>query len=91
MEFAWNLSDLDFTVNMGKKEKNCLLGANRGPFLTDEGVAPGADLEKTNTAGGMSLIAKPTFKEKLRRHWKRYWFILQIGNIIFLAWFLPVV
>lgn len=74
---------------MTKKERDLVLGANRGPLLTNE-PSTGVDLEKTESAGGMSLTSKPKGKEWLRRHWKRFWFVYFIGNIIFLAIILPI-
>ncbi|KAJ5087384.1 hypothetical protein N7456_011000 [Penicillium angulare] len=65
-----------------------ILGANRGPLLTSEGGAVG--LEKTESAGGLSLTRTPTRTQKFRRHWKRFWLIYCIGNVIFLAIFLPI-
>ncbi|KAJ5109721.1 hypothetical protein N7532_002366 [Penicillium argentinense] len=64
-----------------------ILGANRGPLLTDESPQ---GLEKVESAGGLSLHKTPTRTEKLRRHWKRFWLFYCIGNVIFLAIFLPV-
>lgn len=74
---------------MTKKERDLVLGANRGPLLTSE-PSTGVDLEKTESAGGMSLTSQPTGKEKFRRHWKRFWFVYSVGNIIFLAIILPI-
>ncbi|KAJ5273017.1 hypothetical protein N7478_008142 [Penicillium angulare] len=69
-------------------ESKYILGANRGPLLTSEGGAVG--LEKTESAGGLSLTRTPTRTQKFRRHWKRFWLIYCIGNVIFLAIFLPI-
>ncbi|KAJ5376276.1 hypothetical protein N7509_013162 [Penicillium cosmopolitanum] len=74
---------------MSPTEGKHILGANRGPLLT-----PGDDssqgLEKVESSGGLSLHRTPTRTEKLRRHWKRFWLIYCVGNVIFLAILLPV-
>lgn len=66
------------------------LGVNRGPLLAkglDESVA----LEQVESAGGLSLETRErTRRDKLARHWKRFWCIYLLANIIFLAVFLPV-
>lgn len=67
-----------------------MLGANRGPLLTNEPSNNSAELEKVESAGGLSLSRPLTRKEKARRHWKRFWFVYLIGNTIFLAIFLPI-
>lgn len=64
------------------------LGVHRGPLVPD-GV-DGAKLEKVETAGGLSLATTQTRREKFARHWKRFWCCYLIGNVIFLAIFLPV-
>lgn len=33
---------------------------------------------------------KPTKKQKLVRHWKRFWFCYLVGLVVFLAIFLPL-
>lgn len=66
--------------------KDLVLGANRGPLLTSE-PATSVDLEKTESAGGMSLVNKGPW---LRRHWKRFWFVYSVGNVILLAILLPI-
>lgn len=72
---------------MPKKVRDLVIGANRGPFLTNEPSNDGAELEK---AEGLSLTTTPKGKEKFGRHWKRYWFVYMVGNTIFLAIFLPI-
>jgi hypothetical protein len=48
-------------------------------------------LEQAESARGLSLqLQERTRKEKLARHWKRFWCIYLFTNIIFLAIFLPV-
>ncbi|KAJ5202100.1 uncharacterized protein N7498_006763 [Penicillium cinerascens] len=77
---------------MPGKEGKYILGANRGPLLTSdaENQMSESELEKVQSAGGMSLTRVPTRKQKLQRHWKRFWLFYCIGNVIFLAIFLPV-
>lgn len=73
---------------MSPKNGQYILGANRGPLLT-----PGdgdQSLKKSESAGGLSLTKTPTRKERARRHWKRFWLVYCIGNVIFLAIFLPI-
>ncbi|KAJ5297221.1 uncharacterized protein N7443_008114 [Penicillium atrosanguineum] len=63
------------------------LGVHRGP------LAPASDdpkLEQVQSAGGISLATNRSKKEKFARHWKRFWCCYLIGNVIFLAIFLPV-
>lgn len=65
------------------------LGVHRGPLLGahDEG----SKLEQVESAGGVSLATTHrTAKQKIARHWKRFWCCYLIGNIIFLAVFLPI-
>ncbi|KAJ5288763.1 hypothetical protein N7478_001793 [Penicillium angulare] len=65
------------------------LGVHRGP-LVPTGVGDASKLEKVETAGGLSLATTQSRKEKFSRHWKRFWCCYLIGNVIFLAIFLPV-
>lgn len=66
------------------------LGLHRGP-LPAKGADDSSKLEQTTSAGGLSLeTRKLKRKEKLQRHWKRFWCLYLIGNVIFLAIFLPV-
>lgn len=65
-----------------------ILGSNRGPLLTPGD--PDQGLEKVESAGGASLTRTPTRTQKIRRHWKRFWFVYCVGNVIFLAIFLPI-
>jgi hypothetical protein len=77
---------------MSGKEGKFVLGSNRGPLLTSdaEHQVSGSELEKIQSTGGLSLTKVPTRKEKLQRHWKRFWLFYCIGNVIFLAIFLPI-
>lgn len=63
------------------------LGVHRGPLAI---AVDDPKLEKVETSGGLSLATTQTRKEKLARHWKRFWCCYLIGNVIFLAIFLPV-
>lgn len=73
---------------MTLSEKYVLGANNRGPLLTPGDG--GSGLEKLDSAGGRSLTRTPTRTEKFRRHWKRFWLFYCIGNVIFLAIFLPI-
>lgn len=75
---------------MPSKDSNRVVGANRGPFLTPGDPEEQLALTKTESAGGLSLTRTPTATQKLMRHWKRFWFFYCIGNIVFLAIFLPI-
>ncbi|KAJ5682073.1 uncharacterized protein N7477_002013 [Penicillium maclennaniae] len=77
---------------MSAKEGKYVLGSNRGPLLTSnaENQVSASELEKIESAGGLSLHKVPTRKEKFQRHWKRFWLFYCIGNVIFLAIFLPI-
>lgn len=65
------------------------LGVHRGPLV---GQGEETKLEQVESAGGLSLVTTTnrTRKEKLKRHWRRFWCLYLIGNIIFLAIFLPI-
>lgn len=66
------------------------LGLHRGP-LPAKGADDNSKLEQTTSAGGLSLeTRKLKRKEKVQRHWKRFWCLYLIGNVIFLAILLPV-
>lgn len=65
-----------------------ILGAHRGPLAQDENDA--RELEKLESAGGLTLSKVSTRGEKIRHHWRRFWFFYLVGNIIFLAIFLPI-
>lgn len=65
------------------------LGVHRGPLMP-AGGDEGSKLEQVESAGGLSLATNRTRKEKFARHWKRFWCIYLIGNVIFLTIFLPV-
>ncbi|KAJ5160595.1 uncharacterized protein N7482_007599 [Penicillium canariense] len=73
---------------MSKAEGNFVLGSNRGAWFSksedDEG------LFKTESASGVSLAKMLTRTEKLRRHWRRFWLVYLVGNVVFLAIFLPI-
>lgn len=70
------------------KEAKNSIGTNRGPFPPNDGSS---QLEAVESAGGLSLEDKQlTFKEKIMKHHKRYWFVYFIGNILFLAILLPL-
>jgi hypothetical protein len=64
------------------------LGVHRGPLAPVGGDDP--KLEPVQSAGGISLATNRSRKEKFARHWKRFWCCYLIGNVIFLAIFLPV-
>ncbi|KAJ5692736.1 hypothetical protein N7462_002159 [Penicillium macrosclerotiorum] len=66
------------------------LGLHRGP-LPASGIDENSKLEQVESAGGLSLATTHrTRKEKFARHWKRFWCCYLIGNVIFLAIFLPI-
>lgn len=75
-----------------KAGKNAL-GVHRGPLphhdLTDdEAEAAFAHLEE---AKGITLEKQQTtMSQKIGKHWKRFWCCYLLGNIIFLAIFLPI-
>ncbi|QQK43688.1 cytochrome P450 [Penicillium digitatum] len=60
-----------------------IIGVNRG--LLSPGTDETAKLEKVSSS--MSSISK---KNKLRRHFRRFWCLYLIANVIFLSIFLPV-
>lgn len=87
-KFCVVLPLLELNPNMPSSEKYVLGANNRGPLLTPGDGDQG--LEKLDSAGGRSLTRTPTRTEKIRRHWKRFWLFYCIGNVIFLAIFLPI-
>ncbi|KAJ5712350.1 hypothetical protein N7493_008818 [Penicillium malachiteum] len=72
---------------MSSKGLKYILGTNRGPLLTPGDASENQGLEK---AGGLSLVKTPTRTQRVRRHWKRFWCVYCLGNVIFLAIFLPI-
>ncbi|KAJ5638863.1 hypothetical protein N7528_001253 [Penicillium herquei] len=72
---------------MSLKGLKYILGTNRGPLLTPGDASENQGLEK---AGGLSLVKTPTRTQRVRRHWKRFWCVYCLGNVIFLAIFLPI-
>ncbi|KAJ5718642.1 hypothetical protein N7488_004288 [Penicillium malachiteum] len=72
---------------MSSKGLKYILGTNRGPLLTPGDASESQGLEK---AGGLSLVKTPTRTQRVRRHWKRFWCVYCLGNVIFLAIFLPI-
>ncbi|KAJ5716263.1 hypothetical protein N7493_008174 [Penicillium malachiteum] len=79
----------DRPAYLSSEDAKFSLGVHRGP-LVPAGIEDGSKLEKVGTAGGLSLATTQTRKQRLARHWKRFWFCYCIGNVIFLAIFLPV-
>lgn len=65
------------------------VGLHRGP-LPPDGLDESSKLEQVESAGGRSLATTRTRKQKLAAHWKRFWCLYLVGNVIFLAIFLPV-
>lgn len=61
---------------------------NSEPRMTKANGKKGVELEHLESVHDKK--AKMTRKEKLRRHWKRYWICYLIGGIIFSAIFLPL-
>lgn len=64
------------------------LGLNRGPLATT--LDGDASLKQVESAGGVSLATSRPLKDKLLRHWKRFWFLYLVGNVILLAILLPI-
>lgn len=68
------------------------LGVHRGPMpqhdMTDEEAESAfAHLEE---AKGLTLERQQTISQKVSKHWKRFWCCYLVGNILFLAVFLPI-
>ncbi|KAL4895635.1 hypothetical protein BDV59DRAFT_211275 [Aspergillus ambiguus] len=70
---------------LDSKEAKYALGANRGP-LTEESDDESQD---ASSKAGDGLVASGK-RQRIRRHWKRFWFCYTIGGIVFLAIFLPI-
>ncbi|OGE49874.1 hypothetical protein PENARI_c019G06370 [Penicillium arizonense] len=68
---------------MAKEEDKYIIGGNRG--LLHPGPDDLAKLEQIE-----SSTRSATRKDKFRRHCRRFWLCYFIGNVIFLAIFLPV-
>ncbi|KAJ6172132.1 hypothetical protein N7470_001199 [Penicillium chermesinum] len=75
---------------MPSKESKFVVGKHWGPFLTPGDPDDQWALTKTKSAGGLSLSRTPSTTQRIKRHWKRFWFVYCVGNVIFLAIFLPV-
>ncbi|KAJ5232475.1 hypothetical protein N7468_005431 [Penicillium chermesinum] len=75
---------------MPSKESKFVVGKPWGPFLTPGDPDDQWALTKTKSAGGLSLSRTPSTTQRIKRHWKRFWFVYCVGNVIFLAIFLPV-
>ena len=75
---------------LSSDEAKYSLGVHRGP-LPAKGVDESSQLEQVGSAGGLSLETRQLKRsEKLKRHWKRFWCCYLVGNVIFLAIFLPI-
>jgi hypothetical protein len=68
---------------MAKEAEKYIIGGNRG--LLHPGPDDLAKLEQIE-----SSTRSATKKDKFRRHCRRFWLCYLIGNVIFLAIFLPV-
>lgn len=68
---------------MAKEADKYIIGGNRG--LLHPGPDDLAKLEQIE-----SSTRSATKKDKFRRHCRRFWLCYSIGNVIFLAIFLPV-
>ncbi|KAJ5377164.1 uncharacterized protein N7496_004573 [Penicillium cataractarum] len=65
------------------------LGVHRGPLPTGNDEI--TKLEQVESVGGVSLATTHrTRKQRMARHWKRFWCCYLVGNVIFLAIFLPI-
>lgn len=73
---------------MAKTKKDYVIGAHRGPLFSRAEGDQG--LTRSESAGGLSLTKTPTRGEKWRRHWRRFWLVYLVGNVIFLAILLPI-
>jgi hypothetical protein len=83
-------STIDRPAYLTSDDAKYSLGVHRGPMLPKE-LNESSALEQVESARGLSLqTQKRTRKEKLARHWKRFWCIYLFANIIFLTIFLPV-
>lgn len=79
----------DRPAYLSSDEAKFSLGGYRGPLAT--GHYETSELEHVESVGGVSLAITPqTRKQKMVRHWKRFWCCYLVGNIIFLAVFLPI-
>ena len=75
-----------------KGAKNAL-GTNRGPMPDHDIDDADADsaFAHLEEAKGLSLEKTPTtMSQKVGKHWKRFWCCYLVGNVIFLAIFLPI-
>ncbi|KAJ5793443.1 hypothetical protein N7457_000042 [Penicillium paradoxum] len=80
----------DTPAYLSSENARYTLGIHRGP-LVSKNVDEGAQLAHVESVGGMSLETRKLKKrEKLQRHWKRFWCLHLLVTIIFLAIFLPI-
>lgn len=71
------------------------LGIHRGPLpehdVSDpEAAAAFEHLEKSKTISLERTNTKSTITQTVSKHWKRFWCCYLVGNVIFLAIFLPI-
>lgn len=79
----------DRPAYLSSDEAKFSLGVHRGPLVSDHYET--SEVEHVESLGGISLATtKKTRKQRLARHWKRFWCCYLVGNITFLAIFLPI-
>ena len=79
----------DQPAYLSSEEAKFSLGGYRGPLATCHYKT--SELEQVESVGGISLaITHCTRKQKIARHWKRFWCCYLVGTIIFLSIFLPI-
>lgn len=78
---------------LGAKDGKNAIGAHRGLVALPKDVGEDdPNYGGIKEAKGVNLEPGPmTKKEKMKRHWKRFWCCYCLGNLIFLAILLPLV
>ncbi|KAJ5135031.1 uncharacterized protein N7515_004309 [Penicillium bovifimosum] len=87
------MANTDTPAYLTSDKARYTLGIHRGPLL-QKNVDESAQLEQlaqVESAGGLSLQKRKLKKrEKIQRHWKRFWCLHLFVTIIFLAILLPI-
>ncbi|KAJ5220250.1 hypothetical protein N7468_009454 [Penicillium chermesinum] len=81
--------NVDRPAYLSSDDARYSVGIHRGP-MAPKGLDESSKLELVESAGGRSLATTRTRRQKFAAHWRRFWFCYLLGNVIFLAIFLPV-
>lgn len=78
------------TENNGTKGNNAP-DSQQNPFNDENAAEKGTSVDEIeNTAGDTGVVTPDTKWTILKKHLRKYWYWYVIGNIVFLAIFLPL-